>query len=118
MGVFPYSKEEDTTAYHFEDQVPYDVKQDRYDQIMRLQKQITRKKNKLHKGKIHQTLVENYDPETKFYYGRSFAFAPDDIDGMIVFQSVKPLEIGDFVNVKITSSYGYDLIGDWVSEVI
>lgn len=118
LGVFPYSKEEDTTAYHFEDQVPYDVKQDRYDQIMRLQKQITRKKNKLHKGKIHQTLVENYDPETKFYYGRSFAFAPDDIDGMIVFQSVKPLEIGDFVNVKITSSYGYDLIGDWVSEVI
>jgi ribosomal protein S12 methylthiotransferase len=87
------------------------------DKIMKLQKKITRKNNRLQVNKVHQVLVENYDPESKFYYGRSFAFAPDDIDGMIVFQSEKELQIGDFVNVLITTSYGYDLIGDYVNEV-
>ena len=117
LGVFTYSKEEDTVAYDFEDEIPEEVKQERMDKIMRLQKKITRKNNRLQVNKVHQVLVENYDPESKFYYGRSFAFAPDDIDGMIVFQSEKELQIGDFVNVLITTSYGYDLIGDYVNEV-
>ncbi|PKK95078.1 MAG: 30S ribosomal protein S12 methylthiotransferase RimO [Tenericutes bacterium HGW-Tenericutes-5] len=117
LGVFTYSKEEDTAAYDFEDEIPEEVKQERMDKIMKLQKKITRKNNRLQVNKVHQVLVENYDPESKFYYGRSFAFAPDDIDGMIVFQSEKELQIGDFVNVLITTSYGYDLIGDYVNEV-
>jgi ribosomal protein S12 methylthiotransferase len=117
LGVFTYSKEEDTAAYDFEDEIPEEVKQERMDKIMKLQKKITRKNNKKQVNKVHQVLVENYDPESKFYYGRSFAFAPDDIDGMIVFQSKKELQIGDFVNVLITTSYGYDLIGDYVDEV-
>ena len=118
LGVFTYSKEEDTAAYDFLDVIPENIKQERLDKIMKLQKKISRKNNKAFAGSIHKTLVENYDPETKFYYGRSYAFAPDDIDGMIVFQSNKLLEIGDFVNVKISSSYGYDLIGDYISEVV
>lgn len=117
LGVFTYSKEEDTAAYDFEDEILEEVKQERMDKIMKLQKRITRKNNKKQVNKIHQVLVENYDSESKFYYGRSFAFAPDDIDGMIVFQSKKELQIGDFVNVLITTSYGYDLIGDYVDEV-
>ncbi|MCF7923796.1 MAG: 30S ribosomal protein S12 methylthiotransferase RimO [Candidatus Izimaplasma sp.] len=112
LGVFAYSKEEDTPAYKMPDQVSESIKQERLDRIMKLQNKISRKLNKQQINKIHKTLVENYDPETKFYYGRSYAFAPDDIDGMIVFQSEKALEIGDFVNVKITTSFGYDLIGD------
>jgi len=117
LGVFAYSKEEDTAAYNLKDEIPEEVKQERLDKIMKLQKKISRKKNKAELNKIHRTLIENYDPETSFYYGRSFAFAPDDIDGMIVFQSEKELNIGDLVDVKITASYGYDLIGDAVSEV-
>jgi len=112
LGVFAYSKEEDTKAYYMEDQVPDDIKEERLDKIMRLQKKIARKVNKKQVGNIHKTLIENYDPETKFYYGRSYAFAPDDIDGMIVFQSEKPIEIGDIVEVKITTIFGHDLIGD------
>jgi ribosomal protein S12 methylthiotransferase len=112
LGVFTYSKEEDTAAYNFPDEITEEVKKNRLERIMKLQKKITRKKNKSEVGKIHKTLVENYDPETKFYYGRSYAFAPDDIDGMIVFQADKTLEIGDFVDVLISTSYGYDLIGD------
>ncbi|MFP4477842.1 MAG: 30S ribosomal protein S12 methylthiotransferase RimO [Candidatus Izemoplasmatales bacterium] len=112
LGVFAYSKEEDTRAYSMKDQVPDQIKEERLDKIMRLQKKIARKMNKKQVGKIHKTLIENYDPETKFYYGRSYAFAPDDIDGMIVFQSEKPIEIGDIVDVKITTIFGHDLIGD------
>lgn len=83
---------------------------------MSLQQTISRNKNRLQKHKIHKTIIENYDPETDFYYGRSYAFAPDDVDGMIVFQSKKELEIGEVVNVKIKSVFDYDLIGDAVIE--
>ncbi|MFO7969365.1 MAG: 30S ribosomal protein S12 methylthiotransferase RimO [Bacillota bacterium] len=112
LGVFAYSKEEDTPAFNMKDQVPEKIKKARQNKIMSLQNKISRKLNKAQINSIHKTLVENYDPETKFYYGRSYAFAPDDIDGMIVFQSEKPINIGDFVEVKITTTFGYDLIGD------
>lgn len=114
LGVFAYSKEEDTGAYSMTNQVDELVKEERLEKIMKLQKRLSRQVNKKQLGSIHNTLIENYDPETKFYYGRSFAFAPDDIDGMIVFQSNKPLEIGQMVNVKIKTFFGYDLIGDRV----
>lgn len=112
LGVFAYSREEDTDSYHFDGQIPGDIKQARVDQVMALQQRISRKKQRKMRGTVHQTLIEAYDPETSFYYGRSYAFAPDDIDGMIVFQSEKPLSIGDFVAVKIKTNFDYDLIGD------
>ena len=112
LGVFAYSKEEDTPAYDFINQIPDDIKNKRLDQIMQIQKKIAARKNKAQIGKFHHTLIEAYDETSKFYYGRSYAFAPDDIDGYIVFQSKKQLSIGDDVMVKITSNYGYDLIGD------
>lgn len=112
LGVFAYSKEEDTPAFKMKDQVPEEVKQERLDKIMRLQKKLYRQINRKQVNKTHRTLIENYDPETNFYYGRSYAFAPDDIDGMIVFQSEKPLELGEMVDVKIKTFFGNDLIGD------
>ncbi len=114
LGVFAYSKEEDTLAYNLPSILDEETKNQRVEKIMKLQKQIARKRNKLQVGKVHKTLVENYDSETKFYYGRSYAFAPDDIDGLIVFQSQKIHKIGDMVEVKIKTFIGYDLIGDAV----
>jgi ribosomal protein S12 methylthiotransferase len=115
MGVFAYSREEDTASYSMDGQLPEDVKQSRLDDIMKLQKKIASQKNKEQVGRIHRTLVEDYDKTSKFYYGRSYAFAPDDVDGYIVFQSPKKLKIGDIVDVKITATFAYDLIGDAVS---
>ncbi len=112
LGVFAYSKEEDTPAYAFLNQIDETIKQKRLDEIMMIQKKVASKKNKLQIGKIHHTIIEAYDETSKFYYGRSFAFAPDDIDGYIVFQSKNALEIGADVDVLITSTFGYDLIGD------
>ena len=116
LGVFAYSKEEDTASYDFEDQVDEEIKQQRVDKIMKLQKQISRKRNRLLRKSIQKTIVEAYDDETKFYYGRSYAFAPDDIDGMVVFQSERELQIGDMVNVLIKTTFDYDLIGDAIFD--
>lgn len=112
MGVFAYSREEDTASYDLPDQIEEDVKQKRLDEIMKIQKHIAGKQNKKQVGKVHRTLIENYDSRSKFYYGRSYAFAPDDVDGYIVFQSVKKHKIGDTIDVRITSTFAYDLIGD------
>jgi ribosomal protein S12 methylthiotransferase len=116
LGVFAYSKEEDTVAFDYQDQIDEETKQIRLNEIMKIQKKIARKKNREEVGHIHETIVEAYDPESLFYYGRSYAFAPDDIDGYIVFQSLVDLAIGDIVKVKIKDSFGYDLIGDAILE--
>lgn len=116
LGVFAYSKEEDTASYDFTDQIPEEVKQDRLNKIMKLQKNISRKQNRLLRNTVHKTIVESFDPDSDFYYGRSYAFAPDDIDGMVVFQSKKQLDIGDVVQVSIKSTFEYDLIGDAIFE--
>ncbi len=117
LGAFAYSKEDDTIAYDFSDQVQEEIKQKRLDSIMKVQSKIAWRKNREQIGKSHLVLVEAYDEESKFYYGRSYAFAPDDIDGYIVFQSVMPLNIGDITYVLIKDSIRYDLIGDACSEV-
>ena len=118
LGVFSYSKEEDTASYNFPNQVNESIKADRLNKIMKLQKQISRKRNRKLRNTTHLTIVENYDPESNFYYGRSYAFAPDDIDGMIVFQSKKELNEGNVVNVLIKSNFEYDLIGDAIFEKV
>ncbi|MFA5006004.1 MAG: 30S ribosomal protein S12 methylthiotransferase RimO [Candidatus Izemoplasmatales bacterium] len=112
LGVFAYSREEDTPAFDMPFQVPEDVKQARLDAVMKAQKKIVRQKNKAQAGTLHETIVEAYDPHSRFYYGRSRAFAPDDVDGSIVFQSPRPLALGDVATVRIKTSIGYDLIGD------
>lgn len=116
LGVFKYSKEEDTKAYTYDHEVDEETKEKRYEDIMRLQKKIARKKNKEQIGRVHQTIIEAYDPQSKFYYGRSYAFAPDDVDGYIVFQSKNKLNVGEIVEVLIKNSLGYDLIGDKVEK--
>lgn len=116
LGVFAYSPEEDTPSATFKDQISEEIKQERMERIMALQQKISRKNNLKQKNTIHKTIVEAYDPESKFYYGRSYAFAPDDIDGMIVFQSKQKLEIGDTIDVLIKSVFDYDLIGDAIIE--
>jgi len=115
LGAFAYSKEEDTVAYNYPDQVEEKIKNDRLDKIMSAQKQISRTRLRQMIGSVQETIIEAYDEDSGFYYGRSYAFAPDDTDGYIVFQSVDKQIIGDIVNVKIKEAIMYDLLGDKVS---
>ncbi len=112
LGAFSYSKEVDTPAYQFEDSIDEDTKSRRMEQLFSLQQRIARTISRRFIHTIQNTLVEQYDPQSHFYYGRSYAFAPDDLDGYIVFQSPKPLQIGTIVPVKIKTILGSDWIGD------
>ena len=110
FGAFPYSREEDTPAYNFEDQIDEQVKQDRYDILMREQLYVCEKQGKASIDKIYDVICEGYDVVAETYYGRSYKDAPD-IDGKVFFTSKKKHNVGDFVKVKITEAYDYDLSG-------
>ena len=110
MGVFTYSREEDTPAYDFDDQIDEQVKQDRMDSIMREQLEINEARNRSMIGKTISVLCEDYDPVSEMHFGRGEADAPE-IDGKVYFKSDVRIAPGSFVNVKIRDVLDYDLIG-------
>jgi ribosomal protein S12 methylthiotransferase len=109
LGVFAYSQEEGTPAGDREDQIPEETKQDRLDQIMRLQLEISYEHNQELIGKTLEVLVEEID-EDGSYIGRSMYDAPE-IDNSVIFTSDKEHKPGDFVTVTINDAYDYDLVG-------
>ena len=100
FGAFTYSREEDTPAYNLPDQIDEQVKQDRYDILMREQLSVTEEYNEKRIGKEITVLVEDYDKVEKIYVSRSEHDAPD-IDGKVFFTAKKRHRAGDFVKVKI-----------------
>ncbi len=114
LGVFAYSKEEDTPAALMEDQIDESIKQHRKDQIMQAQQQISLKKNRKMMGKIIEVLIEDSEEEG-IYTGRSCKDVPE-IDGIIYIHTKTSHKAGDFVQVKIKDAMEYDLIGDEIIE--
>ena len=110
LGVFTYSKEEGTPAYSMPNQVDEDLKEERQNEIMEIQMEVSQK---ILEGFIDRELTvlveEKIDDNT--YVGRSYIDAPE-IDGCTYITADKDLQIGSFVKVKITDSMEYDLIGD------
>ncbi|MBO4216451.1 MAG: 30S ribosomal protein S12 methylthiotransferase RimO [Clostridia bacterium] len=113
LGAFTFSCEEGTPAAEMEDDVPAQVKQDRYDAVMSLQMNITEARNQAQIGRTVTVLCEDYDVAAETYYGRSAADAPD-IDTKIYFsaKTKKRIRPGTFVEVKITGAVDYDLVGE------
>ena len=109
VGVFTYSREEDTPAYNME-QIDEQIKLDRYDILMRDQLIINEEYNEKKLGKTLKVLCEGFDPVSEVYYGRSEADAPE-IDGKIYFSGKKGILPGSFVDVKIDEVVEYDLYG-------
>ena len=117
VGVFTYSREEDTVAYDMPDQIDEQVKQDRMDLLMREQLEINEGNNKKAIGKTLTVLCEGYDPVSQVHFGRDVANAPE-IDGKIYFRSDVRIAPGSFVNVKIREVIDYDLVGRAVTNSI
>lgn len=111
LGCFTFSPQEGTPAFDMDGQVEENVKQRRGDIIMQDQLSITVDKNNGKIGKVYKTVVEDYDPYTDSYTGRTYMDAPE-IDGAVKFTSQKDLQTGDFVDVKIFDADDYDLIGE------
>ena len=111
MGCFTYSPEEDTPAAEFDNQIDEDVKKRRADVLMDIQYSISEKLNKAKVGNTYKVIVDAF--VDGIYNGRAYFDSPE-IDSGIIFKSDDKLDIGEFVNVKITGCDGYDLIGEKV----
>ncbi|WP_031514479.1 30S ribosomal protein S12 methylthiotransferase RimO [Desulfofalx alkaliphila] len=111
VGVFKYSLEEDTPAYEMPNQVDEKTKEERYHRAMALQQKISLNKNREKIGRIIEVLVEGEVPdEPGTYVGRSQGDAPE-VDGIVYFKAGKKVEYGELVQIKITDSAEYDLMG-------
>lgn len=109
VGVFPYSKEEGTPAWHMKGQLKDSVKKKRRGELMLVQQQVSLAKNQAKIGRTYEVLVEGRNEDG--FTGRCFEMAPE-IDGEVLIRSDKELIAGTFVNVRITDALEYDLIGE------
>ena len=110
LGVFAYSMEEGTAAGEMENQVDEDVKAQRLDEIMRIQREISLENNRRLIGETMEVMVDERD-EDGSYIGRTRYDAPE-IDNAVIFTSSRELKAGDIVNVKIEDAFDYDLTGE------
>lgn len=108
VGIFQYSHEENTSAYGLEDNIPAQEKQRRAQEIMEVQQEISLEKNMEKIGQTLRVLIDK--KEAGRYLGRT-EFDSVEVDNEVVVQSDRLLQPGDFVMVKITKAYDYDLEG-------
>ena len=111
VGIFTYSHEEGTSGFALTDDVPAEEKERRAQEIMEVQQEISFELNQEKVGKVFKTLIDK--KEAGRYLGRT-EFDSVEVDNEVVIHSSKKLPIGEFVNVKITKAYDYDLEGEVV----
>ncbi len=110
LGVFTYSREEDTPAYQLDGQIEEEEKERRQEMIMLAQSEISEELNQAKIGSVQRVLVEDRDEIIKSYYGRTYADSLD-IDGKVFFKASRKLKGGTFVDVTIEQALEYDLFG-------
>lgn len=110
LGVFTYSREEDTVAAQMPDQIDEEIKEKYRDELMQLQQEISADRSADMIGRIVRVMIEGFIPEDNTYVGRSYKDAPN-VDGLVFVECDRELMSGDFIDVKITGSTEYDLIG-------
>ncbi len=111
VGVFPYSREEGTPAAKMPEQVPARTKRSRLNKLMKAQARVSFNKNRSLVGCTDLVLVEGYSEETDLLLqGRSARQSPD-IDGQYLI-TAGHADVGDYVQLQITDSSDYDLIGE------
>jgi len=113
LGVFTYSQEEGTRAAGFKGQVPDKVKQERFDQIMSAQQEISRRHNAALMGTTLEVLID--EKEGSRYLGRSRFDAPE-VDGSVFVTSRRPLKAGEIVTARVTDTLEYDLCAEVCHE--
>lgn len=110
IGVFTYSKEEGTRSYAMEPHIKEEEKNKRKDYLMNLQKSISLNKNMALIGQKMSGYVIYHEKNKGRYLMRTYFNAPDEIDGNIYLYSNNTFEIGDKLDIEITSAFIYDLI--------
>ena len=109
VGVFTYSHEEGTSAYELEDNIPAEEKERRAQEIMEVQQEISLEKNQEKIGKVFKVIVDK--KEAGRYLART-EFDSVEVDNEVIIDTNKRLKPGDFVEVRITKAFDYDLEGE------
>ncbi len=111
-GVFAYSQEEGTVAGAMPNQIPDEIKQERYHELMALQAQISEEIHKDTEGQTLEVLVEGIEEDgSGLHYGRSYREAPD-IDGLVFIENTGDIKPGCFVKVNILQGFTYESVGE------
>ena len=114
LGVFKYSKEDGTPASRLKNQIHPKTKQARYKRIMELEKQISKIKLEEKIGNIYEVLIEGKTEDGEYYIGRSYMDIPDE-DGVVFIRTKEKLEMGNWINCKITNVVEYDLLAEKIN---
>jgi len=109
VGIFTYSHEEGTSAHQLNDDISAEVKQQRAQEIMEVQQEISYEINRQKIGQTFRVLIDK--KEAGRYLGRT-EFDSVEVDNEVIIHSDRKLPVGEFVNVRITRAYDYDLEGE------
>ena len=109
LGVFTYSHEQDTHAHSLPDDIPAEIKQQRADDIMAVQQDISWELNQQRVGQIHKVLFDR--KEGGYFIGRT-QFDSPEVDNEVLLPAAQFVRLGDFANVKISRAEEFDLYGD------
>ena len=109
VGIFTYSHEEGTSAHDMEDNIPQEIKEERARDVMEVQQEISYEKNQEKLGQTFKVLIDK--KESGRYLGRT-EFDSVEVDNEVIVHSARELKPGEFVQVKITKAYDFDLEGE------
>ena len=110
MGAFAYSEEEGTyAATHYEDSIPQEVKQQRLDELMAIQQEISAELNEAKVGKVMKVIIDR--EEDDYYVGRTEFDSPEVDPEVLITKDKMPLKIGEFYQIELTGAEDYDLFG-------
>lgn len=111
LGVFKYSHEEGTSAYDLNDDVPDEIKEERYNILMSAQQRVSQKNNEARVGKNYKVIIDRKEGE--YFIGRTEYDTPE-VDNEVLIKSEKALKQGHFYEVKITEATAYDLMAELI----
>jgi ribosomal protein S12 methylthiotransferase len=110
LGCFTYSHEENTHAFALEDSVPEKIKEQRVSEIMEIQSQISFDLNQAKVGKVYRCIFDR--KEGNYFIGRTEFDSPDVDNDVLVDASKHYIQLGHFINIKITEATDFDLYGE------
>lgn len=112
VGIFKYSREEESSSAKFDGHLPEEIKQERFEKLAKAQMQVVRKRNRSYIGKKLRVIIEGYHPDSPYLMrGRFYGQCPE-IDGQVIINDLSYVDaFGKFYEVEITDVIDYDLIG-------
>jgi ribosomal protein S12 methylthiotransferase len=113
LGCFTYSHEENTHAYNLEDNVPQEVKQERANEIMEIQSQISWELNQQKIGKVFRVVIDR--KEGNYFVGRTEFDSPDVDNEVLIDATSVYLKTAEYYDVKITDAADFDLYGEAIN---